>query len=139
MKFLLQSLIALLIAVSPAAFADQDNHKVIFQLSEHNRDRLVSILRNTKNVSDDIGIERVDIAVLAFSGGVKTLAKENSSDFQDAIREAQGRGVVIYACNNTMRRLGISISDLPEGVEVVSSGVGTLTRRSNEGWAIIRP
>lgn len=47
--------------------------------------------------------------------------------------------VSVKACSNTLAMFDLDESDLVDGVETVSSGVGELTRLQNDGYAYIRP
>ncbi|MUV61326.1 DsrE family protein [Halobacterium sp. CBA1126] len=49
------------------------------------------------------------------------------------------RGVTVKQYSNTIEGADISEDDLIGGVELVSSGVGELTRLQNEGYAYIKP
>ncbi|MCD2203935.1 DsrE family protein [Halobacterium sp. KA-6] len=61
------------------------------------------------------------------------------SQQREQIMDLIDRGVTVKQCSNTIEGTDISEDDLIEGVELVSSGVGELTRLQNEGYAYIKP
>ena len=92
---------------------------------------------NAANLLADDTIE-VEVAVVANGDGVAHLRSDAPT--ADRVRELLEAGVDVCACGNTIRkRDGLEESDLVDGVAVVSSGMGELTRRQADGYAYVRP
>jgi len=111
------------------------DYRVVFHIDEDDESRVLLLLSNVRNLMEDL--ESVRIEVVAYSMGVNALRRD--SEYSEDIAELIGQGVMFCACSNTLRASYIDVSDLLEGVQVVSSGVGQIVRRQTEGWAYIRP
>ena len=89
------------------------------------------------NLAEDDTVEMDDIVVLAQAEGIDPLTTDGYG--ADEVESLLDRGVVFEACSNTMEMMDLEESDLHDGVETVSSGVGELTRLQDDGYAYIRP
>jgi len=49
------------------------------------------------------------------------------------------RGVIVAACENSMRSAGVTAEQLADGARIVPSGIAQLVRRQRDGWAYVRP
>nr|WP_300005023.1 DsrE family protein [Tissierella sp.] len=113
-------------------------YKVIFHLNEEERVKLAC--RNIDNLLNDMESSDEDIKVeLLIHAGAVNSCKDDNNENLDSIKNVIKRGVTVAICNNTLNGLNISKDELLEDVFVVSSGVGELTRKQNEGWAYIKP
>ncbi|WP_407308489.1 DsrE family protein [Desulfosporosinus sp. SB140] len=113
-----------------------DNFKVIFHIDEQNKAGLV--LHNISNLIADLGEENLNIEMVANSEAVKMLVR-NTNVFETALKELAEKKVVLCACANAMRDLGIQKEELLDFVTVVSAGVGEIVKKQVEGWVYIRP
>lgn len=95
------------------------------------------VLGNVGNLLDDETVDLDAIALVANSGGLELLLAD--SPHRDRVVTLQERGVVFKQCRNTLAGAGADESDLIEGVELVSSGVGELTRLQDDGYAYLKP
>jgi len=91
--------------------------------------------RNVQNLLDDETADS-DVTVVCNSGGINHLLA--SAPTAEQVRELLEAGVTIYACRNSMGD-EVSRSDLVDGVEVVPTAMGELTRRQAAGDTYIRP
>lgn len=112
-------------------------YKVVFHLDDEEKGK--NALNNAKNLLDDIeiGNKKLEIEILSNSTGIKTFKKNNNNQ-KEQIQELQSMGVKIAICNNTIKGLNLEKKDFVEGVNIVPSGVGELTKKQSEGWAYIK-
>lgn len=89
-----------------------------------------------RNLLADETLEMDDVAVLIDRPGTIDAAADDQRETADAVIDA---GATLKVCSNALRGADIDESGLPEGTDVVSSGVGELTRLQSQGWAYIRP
>ena len=95
------------------------------------------VLANVANLLDDGTIDLDDVALVANSGGLELLLADG--DHADRVAKLVDRGVTVEQCANTIEGTDVTESDLVDGVELVPSGVGELTRLQAEGYAYLRP
>ncbi|SDM80644.1 hypothetical protein SAMN04487949_2652 [Halogranum gelatinilyticum] len=95
------------------------------------------VVNNVANLLDDETVDLESVALVANSGGLGLLLDD--SERRERVEELQERGVVFKQCANTLVGTDIDESNLVDGVELVSSGVGELTRLQDAGYAYIKP
>jgi hypothetical protein len=115
-----------------------ERYRVVFHIDEGTIARANMVLHNIQNLTDDLGKDSVEVALVANGEGVTTLLR-SPNVHKARIRKLAGQGVQFLACGNSLRFMGLGRDDLLEFVTVVSSGVGELTKRQTGGWAYIRP
>jgi hypothetical protein len=95
------------------------------------------VVAKVTNLLADETVEMESIAVVLDNG--EAIARLHAdSDLADDLRDLLDGGVELKACSNAAQHPDVSEADLLEGVEVVSSGVGELTRLQDAGYAYIR-
>jgi len=123
-----------------AVAADMPNAaptRVVVQVSEADPARWNLVLNNVKNLQDDLGAKNVTIEVVAYGPGIGMLKFDapTNSRVSDAIKA----GVIVSACENTMRNQNLAKADMHPSVAYVPAGVTEIVRRQREGWAYLRP
>lgn len=111
-------------------------YQVIFQVAEPGPALHEAALRNISNTLADLGPD-TEVALMAYGAGLGLVTDETG--FQDQVDDLVEQGVQMLACRNTMTRLRIPEDRLLQGVEIVSSGIGEIVRRQQQGWAYVRP
>lgn len=115
-----------------------DTYRVVFHIDEGSIARTNMVLHNIQNLIDDLGVDNVEIALVANGEGVKALL-ESPNVHKRRIGKLAGQGVQFLACGNSLHFLGLGEDELLEPVEAISAGVSELVKRQAEGWAYIRP
>ena len=111
--------------------------ETVFHLPEGSAEYGAGALGNVANLLADETVD-VEVAVVANGGGVEHLL--DRAPTAGKVRELLDRGVEVNACGNTLAKADdFDESDLVDGVAVVSSGVGELTRRQADGAGYVRP
>jgi intracellular sulfur oxidation DsrE/DsrF family protein len=113
------------------------DNKTVFHLIGGSADEQDLALTLAENLAADDSIEMDDIAVLAQAEGIDPVTADGEES--DRVRALVEDGVSVKACSNTLDMFDLAETDLVDGVETVSSGVGELTRLQNDGYAYIRP
>lgn len=111
--------------------------KAVFHHSNDDSKLHKRVVNNISNLLDDKTIELDAVVLVANSGGLALLL-ENSAQ-SEQVEQLQDRSVSFKQCYNTIDGTDITEDDLIDGVELVSSGVGEVTRLQNDGYAYIRP
>ncbi|WP_435195629.1 DsrE family protein [Natronomonas sp. EA1] len=110
--------------------------QVAFHVSSGDHDAQAGALRNVSNLlGDDTVDPAVALVVNSDAIGLCFPAHPHAS----RVRELLDAGVAVKLCANTLSRDERGEPDLLDGVEVVSSAMGELTRLQDAGYGYIRP
>jgi len=111
--------------------------RVVVQVSEADPARWNLVLNNVKNLQDDLGANNVTIEIVAYGPGIGMLKFDAPTNSR--ITDAAKAGVLIQACENTMRNQKLVRADMHPNVSYVPAGVTQIIKRQQEGWAYLRP
>lgn len=123
-------------AASAGAAPANARYKAVFAVSEADPARWNFVLGNIRNAQADLGAEHVLIELVAYGGGIGMLKAD--ADTAARVSEAAQAGVVVSACENSMRGYKLTRAQLNPQAGTVPSGVGQLIKRQHEGYAYIR-
>ncbi len=113
--------------------------KFIFPITKWNRDEINHILGSTNNVIKFYGVDNVEVVIVAYSQGIKSLLKGHDRKIEARVKSLMTYDVEFIACGNTMKTLKIEKKDLLDGVEMVTAGIVELIERQLSGYIYIRP
>ena len=136
--------LAATVASSPARAGDKA-HKVVFQVSDADPAKWNLALNNVRNVQHDLGLDNVQIEIVAYGPGLHML-RADTSPVQDRIKQLKGIAfpskVQFSACGNTKENMekkeGHSVAVLSDAT-LVPSGVVQLMEKQEKGWSYVRP
>ena len=111
--------------------------RVVVQVSEADPARWNLVLNNVKNLQDDLGANNVTIEIVAYGPGIGMLKFDAPTNSR--VTDAAKAGVLIQACENTMRNQKLVRADMHPNVTYVPAGVTQIIKRQQEGWAYLRP
>jgi intracellular sulfur oxidation DsrE/DsrF family protein len=124
----------------PATQAEEPvKRRLLLQVSEESVDRMMVALNNALHVKQHYGPERVEVAVIAFSGGVQTLKHYAPIPLVNRLRKAQAQGVSILVCEQSLRAADLKPAQMLPDIEYVPAAVVEILERSSEGWVNVRP
>ncbi len=112
--------------------------KIVFPITKGDDESINHVLSSANNVMKFYGPEKVMIAIICYSKGIRTLLKKEKK-IAARVRSLMTYDVEFIACGNTMRTLHIKKEDLIDGVEIVTAGIVELVERDLRGWIYIRP
>ena len=139
MRKTILTLIALTLVLVCAAIsqtAPAHKHQVVFQMNVDGPDSWNQLFGNIQNVQTVFGADKIQIEVVAYGKGLSLLLKTNSA-FEERMKKAIATGVVLDACQNSMRIRKVTTEDLFSFASQVDSGVAELVRKQEAGWAYI--
>lgn len=141
------ALAAAFLALAPALAAAQSTAQaatlpsarshVVIQVSDNDPGKWNLALNNARNVQSDLGMDNVDVEVVAYGPGLGML--KSDSAVAKRIESANAQGVGVIACENTMKNTKVERSQILPGVKFVDAGVVHIMKRQREGWAYVRP
>jgi intracellular sulfur oxidation DsrE/DsrF family protein len=142
-RALAATLIGAFLAFAPAANAQStaakagERYRVIFQVSDNDPAKWNLALNNARNVQADLGMDNVDVEIVAYGPGLPML--KSDSKVAQRLSSAMHQGVTLLACENTMKNTHVERSAIYEGVKFVDAGVVHIMKRQREGWSYVRP
>ena len=117
--------------------ASSPKHKVVFELNAPAPSGWDQLFHNVDNVQKIFGGEGVQVEIVFFGKGLTMLLKNNSA-YADRLKEEAGKGVILAACQNTMRAMKVKTEDLFPFATQVDSGVAELVRKQEAGYSYIK-
>ncbi len=120
-----------------AATMGSARHQVVIQVSDNDPAKWNLALNNARNVQVDLGMDNVDVEVVAYGPGLGML--KTDSAVAQRIASANAQGVGVLACENTMKNTKVGRDQILPGVKFVDAGVVHIMKRQKEGWAYVRP
>ncbi len=140
MKLIKLLVFTLLIQLSTNAFAQTNNqpkqHKVVIQLNTADTAAWGGVIGNIKNLSK-IWPGNISIEVVVHGKALNFLVASKShliTDIEDLLKQ----GIAFNACENTMKKYGITKQMLIPAVVSVPSGVAELILKQEEGWSYLK-
>ena len=112
-------------------------HKVVFQMNVADNDSWNQLFGNIGNARRAFEKDGIQIEVVFYGKGITALLKTNTA-FEERLKKAAADGVVLGACQNTMRLRKITSQDIFPFATEVDSGVAELIRKQEAGFAYIR-
>lgn len=109
---------------------------VVVHVAEADHGKHAAVLRNVRNLLEDLGAD-TPVEVVVHGDGIGLCL--SSSPHAEAVQGLIDAGVVVAACRNTLTGKQIDLDELNRGVTVVPAGIGELVRKQRAGWAYVRP
>jgi len=136
MKMTLLALFALLLSAASLAQAPA-KHKVVLQMNVSDADSWNQLFGNIGNVQNAFKKDGVQIEVVFYGKGITALLKTNAA-YEERLKKAAADGVILAACQNSMRLRKIVSADIFPFSTEVDSGVAELVRKQEAGFSYIR-
>jgi len=131
------ALILVLVIAAVSQTPQAHKHQVVLQMNVDNQDSWNQLFGNVQNLQTVFGVDNIQIEVVAYGKGLSLLLKTNSA-FEERMKKAIANGVVLAACQNSMRLRKVTTDDLFPFASQVDSGVAELVRKQEAGWSYIR-
>ena len=113
--------------------------KIIFPITKWDKDEVNHILSSANNIIKFYGVDNIELVIVAYSQGIKTLLKDKDKNIRKRVESLMNYDVEFIACGNTMKTLKIDKKELLDGVEIVTAGIVELTERQLRGYIYILP
>jgi uncharacterized protein len=120
-----------------AAEAPAAKERLVMQVSDADAGKWNLALNNAKNVQQAYGADKVDIEIVTYGPGIGMLKMD--SVVANRIEEAKQAGIVIVACQNTMKGMKLTSADMLPNTSYVPSGAVEIIKKQRDGYAYLRP
>lgn len=133
--------LAVLALGSPALAAEQKAppekpNQVVLQVSDADPAIWNQALNVARNIQNAYGKDKVKVEIVAFGNGIDMVKFD--ATVANRVTEATGAGIVVIACENTMKARKLSNEDINASVSRVPAGVIEIVTRQREGWSYIK-
>lgn len=119
------------------AIRTSQRHRVVMDVSSDNPKVWEIVTNNVENLQKAFGGETASIEVVAYGPGLGMRLGSDSA-LTSRLQALASSGVVLAACENTMRRKGVQRSDLLPFATTVESGVAEVVRKQEQGWSYVK-
>lgn len=109
---------------------------MIFHISSGDAYAQRLVLNNATNLMNHYGSDNVEIEIVAYGAGLRTLFKENSQ--AQRIQALADSGIKFSACAATMKGMGRTRQSIHSAAKVVVGGVIRILELQEAGWSYIR-
>jgi len=142
-KYILMMLVSISFLLGDTEFVEPkpsiiEPRKIVFSIRSADDFEINHVLGTANNVLKFYGPENVNMRIIAYSKGIKTLLKSEKK-IASRVEALMQIDVEFVACGNTMRTKNIKEEDLIDGVEIVTAGVVEIVERIKGGWINIIP
>lgn len=139
-KIAMAVLLGGLIMAAGNVLAEGAPHKVVIQVSTDDARTQTIALNNAVNLQKDLGMDNVDIEVVAYGPGLSLLTAKNKQSGR--VKSLSMQNITFSACGNTMKKVSKKTGKEPklaEGVKIVDAGVKRIMELQEQGYSYIRP
>ncbi len=120
------------------AEANLDNYKALYELNSSDIKTITATLRNINNALEDPRLKgKLEVELIAFGDGLAVYQKDHS--FEETLKKLEAKGIILAACQNTIRERKIDTKNLFPFISFVPSGNGEIIIRQYQGWAVLHP
>lgn len=127
-------------ADAPVATPEKKLYNMVIQITEDSEKVANMALNNAVNVQRELGIDNINIEVVAYGPGLKMLLKD--SPVAGRIKDLALQNVSFAACGNTIKtweKTNNAKAEITEGAHVVPAGLVRILNLQQQGWSYIRP
>jgi hypothetical protein len=120
-----------------AAAPTAEKHRVVFQVTSEGDEQWDAALGNVENVRQAFGPADTEVAIVAHGKGLGMVVAADNKHAERMKKLAEG-GVVLVACENTMKKKHVTKDQLLPFATTVDSGVAEVVRKQEQGWSYIK-
>jgi intracellular sulfur oxidation DsrE/DsrF family protein len=135
-----QCFAVLMLSLLCSGYAYAEKQKLVIQVSTADPQVQQIALNNAVNVQTELGIDNVDVEIVAYGPGLGMLTDKSGQ--AERVTSLAMQDIKFSACANTMAKMEKKSGKKPvllEGVEVVPAGVLRIMELQQQGYAYIRP
>ena len=117
-------------------------HKIVIQVSTDDPRTQKIALNNAVNVQKALGIDNVDVEIVAYGPGLGILTQSEKNKQAKRVASLALQDITFSACGNTMKKVAKKSGKEPvliDGVKMVPAGVIRIMELQQQGYAYIRP
>ena len=121
--------------ITSIGYTQDKKLKVVWDVSDGDTTTSAGVFRQINNALVQVPDLQIEVV---FHGPAIYMLVKDSTVFISRIKSAKEKGVVLSACNNSMKRFKIDSSQLVEESSIIPSAVVELIRKQSEGWSYLK-
>lgn len=132
-------IIFLIFIANTTAFADENEHRLVIQISTDDIRAQETALGNIVNLQKHYGMDNIEIELVAFGPGYRMLTPQ--STLAPRIASLALQEVTFTACMNTLLSVKEKTGFMPkliEGVTTTKAGVARIIELQEEGYSYVK-
>ena len=126
-----------LIFLASLAFAQQKEHKIVFEFTKGDTASFSTMMRQLNNITKATA-GSAKLEVVCYGPGLQMLMTEKTTVQQQIADFSQKYHVVFAACEASMQRQGIVKSQLLPQIVTVPLATLEISAKQQEGWSYIK-
>ncbi len=134
-SFLFSNFISAQITTTTAEGVKEKAYKIVFQLTSSDTLVQKALVRQVNNILT--AAPKSSVEIVCHSNGISFLMSTKTL-FADGIKALKEKGVVLSACQNTMKERKIEKSEILNEAVFVPSGVIEIADKQMSGWAYLK-
>ncbi len=125
-----------LVVFNASLFSQKSHYKVVFDMASADTAAHSGVLKQVNNLLELAPDAEIEVV---FHGHSLNALVKNKTTVEKSINDlVNNKHVIIAACNNSMKRLKISETDLIEAATVVPAAMLELADKQQNGWSYIK-
>jgi uncharacterized protein len=124
------------LSIQKASAQQAPEHKIVMQLASNDTMVWKGLMNNLRNLKEGWG-DSLQLEVVAHGPGIELLMHEKTTQLEK-IRSMKAKGIVFYACENTMKEKKIPHESIIPEASFVRMGIGHIVIRQEQGWSYIK-
>ena len=110
-------------------------HKIVFQLSNGDPEVHKGLMRQLGHILEEA--HKTKIEIVCHGPGMDMLVREKTA-VHEKIQDFTKKGVVFFACENTMKQKNIEREAVVAEAGYVKAGIIYIVERQDQGWSYIK-
>jgi len=135
-----QIMILMLLLTGSSAFAAEEVHKLVIQVSTDDVRTQNIAMNNAVNLQKALGQDNIIIEIVAYGPGLSMMTPKSPASKR--IPSLAMQDITFSACGNTKAKMEAKSGkkiELVEGVQMVPAGVLRIMELQEQGYAYVRP
>ena len=121
--------------ITSIGYTQDKKLKVVWDVSDGDTTTTAGVFRQINNALVQVPDLQIEVV---FHGPAIYMLVKDSTVFISRIKLAKEKGVLLSACNNSMKRFKIDPSQLVEEAIIIPSAIVELIRKQSEGWSYLK-
>lgn len=111
--------------------------RAVFELTSENVEVWDEVFDDIETLERSLSAGSIEVVVHGKAIGMLTRAK-SADPVRERIKQSAERGVVLKACERSMKQHGLDKKDLVPFARTVASGIAEVVQKQDAGWAYVR-